>query len=143
MGHVDGAAAAARDLPPTRLPSPSQRGFAPRCTKRQPRGAPASRSGLPGVPMASSTVTLVAADGFQFPAHVSEPAAKPRGAVVVLQEIFGINAHIRSVADRFAAAGYLAIAPALFERVERGIELGYGPADMQRGSALKAAIEAL
>ena len=64
--------------------------------------------------MASSTVTLAAADGFQFPAYVSEPAAKPRGAIVVLPEIFGVNAHIRGVADRFAAAGYLAIAPATF-----------------------------
>ena len=93
--------------------------------------------------MASSTVTLTAADGFQLPAYVSEPAAKPRGAVVVLQEIFGVNTHIRDVADRFAAAGYLAIAPALFERAERGVELGYGPQDMARGKALKAAIEAL
>ncbi|MFL6625582.1 MAG: dienelactone hydrolase family protein [Vitreoscilla sp.] len=93
--------------------------------------------------MASSTVTLTAADGFQFPAYVSEPAAKPRGAIVVLPEIFGVNAHIRSVADRFAAAGYLAIAPATFERAERGVEMGYGPDDMKRGSALKAAIEAL
>ena len=93
--------------------------------------------------MASSTVTLAAADGFQLPAYVSEPAGKPRGAVVVLQEIFGVNTHIRDVADRFAAAGYLAIAPALFERAERGVELGYGPQDMARGKALKAAIEAL
>jgi carboxymethylenebutenolidase len=93
--------------------------------------------------MATSLVTLTAADGFQFPAYVSEPAAKPRGAIVVLQEIFGVNAHIRGVADRFAAAGYLAIAPSTFERVERGVELGYGPDDMKRGVALKAAIEAL
>ena len=93
--------------------------------------------------MASSTITLTAADGFQFPAYVSEPAAKPRGAIVVLPEIFGVNSHIRGVADRFAAAGYLAISPSTFERAERGVETGYGPDDMKRGSALKAAIEAL
>jgi len=93
--------------------------------------------------MASSTITLTAADGFQFPAYVSEPAAKPRGAIVVLPEIFGVNAHIRGVADRFAAAGYLAISPSTFDRAERGVEMGYGPEDMKRGSALKAAIEAL
>ena len=93
--------------------------------------------------MASSTVTLTADDGFQFPAYVSEPSTKPRGAIVVLPEIFGVNAHIRGVADRFAAAGYLAISPSTFERAERGVELGYGPDDMKRGSALKAAIEAL
>ncbi|MBW8758297.1 MAG: dienelactone hydrolase family protein [Burkholderiales bacterium] len=93
--------------------------------------------------MASSRITLTAADGFQCPAYVSEPATKPRGAIVVLPEIFGVNAHIRGVADRFASAGYLAIAPSTFERAERGVETGYGPDDMKRGSALKAVIEAL
>ena len=93
--------------------------------------------------MTSSTITLTAADGFQLPAYVCEPAQAPKGAIVVLQEIFGVNSHIRSVADRFAAAGYLAVALALFERVERGVEMGYGPDDMKRGSALKTATEAL
>ena len=93
--------------------------------------------------MPSSTVTLTAADGFQSSAYVCEPAGAPKGAIVVLQEIFGVNAHIRSVADRYAAAGYLAIAPATFDRIEKGVDLGYGPEDMKRGSALKAAVEAL
>ena len=93
--------------------------------------------------MPSSTITLTAADGFQSSAYVSEPAGAPKGAIVVLQEIFGVNAHIRSVADRYAAAGYLAIAPAAFDRVEKNVDLGYGPEDMKRGSALKAAVEAL
>ena len=93
--------------------------------------------------MPSFTVTLTAADGFQSSAYVAEPAGTPKGAIVVLQEIFGVNAHIRSVADRYAAAGYLAIAPAMFDRVEKGVDLGYGPEDMKRGSALKAAVEAL
>jgi carboxymethylenebutenolidase len=82
---------------------------------------------------------LTAADGHRFDAYVAAPAAKPRGALVVVQEIFGVNSHVRSVADGFAADGYLAIAPALFDRVERGVDLGYGEADIQRGFALKTA----
>ena len=86
---------------------------------------------------------LKAADGFSVPAYVAQPAGKPRGAVVVLQEIFGVNSHIRAVADRFAAEGYLAVAPATFERVQAGVELGYLDADMSAGSGLKTAVSAL
>jgi len=93
--------------------------------------------------MTTSTITLTAADGFKSSAYVAEPPHKPLGAIVVLQEIFGVNSHIRGVADRFALAGYLAIAPATFDRVEPGVELGYTPEDMKRGSGLKAAVEAL
>lgn len=88
-------------------------------------------------------IDLTAKDGFTFPAYVAEPAGKPRGAVVVVQEIFGVNSHIRSVADGYAAAGYLAVAPATFQRVKPGVELGYAEEDMKAGSALKAAVEAL
>jgi carboxymethylenebutenolidase len=88
-------------------------------------------------------IDLKAADGFTFPAYVAEPSGKPRGAVVVLQEIFGVNSHIRSVTDGYAAAGYLAIAPATFHRVKPGVELGYQPEDMKTGMELKAAVEAL
>ncbi len=88
-------------------------------------------------------IDLKAADGFTFPAYVAQPAAKPRGGVVVLQEIFGVNAHIRAVADGYAAAGYLAVAPATFHRVKPGVELGYAPDDMSAGMALKATVEAL
>ena len=77
--------------------------------------------------MASSTITLTAADGFESAAYVSEPSGTPKGAIVVLQEIFGVNSHIRSVADGYAAAGYLAIAPSTFDRVERNIQLGTPP----------------
>ncbi len=93
--------------------------------------------------MPSSTITLTAADGFKSSAYVSEPAGTPRGAIIVLQEIFGVNSHIRNVADGYAAAGYLAIAPATFDRVEPGVQLGYTQDDMGRGLALKAAVEAL
>ena len=85
-------------------------------------------------------IKLKAADGFAVPAYVAHPEGKPRGAVVVLQEIFGVNSHIRSVADRFAAEGYLAVAPATFERIKSGVDLGYTEADMAAGFALKTAV---
>ena len=91
----------------------------------------------------SQFTTLTAADGFQFSAYVAKPEGTPRAAIVVLQEIFGVNSHIRSVADRFAAEGYLAVAPATFDRVKTGVELGYTEADMGAGMALKTAVDAL
>ena len=84
-------------------------------------------------------VTLQAADGHSLEAYVARPSGTPVGALVVVQEIFGVNSHIRSVADGFAADGWLAIAPALFDRVERGLEIGYSSADIERGKQLKAA----
>ena len=87
--------------------------------------------------------TLTSADGFKVSAYVAKPEGTPRAAIVVLQEIFGVNSHIRAVADRFAAQGYLAVAPATFDRVKSGVELGYAEADMGAGMALKAAVEAL
>jgi carboxymethylenebutenolidase len=84
-------------------------------------------------------IELTAADGHRLGAWLATPQGKPRGALVVVQEIFGVNSHIRSVADGYAADGYLAIAPALFDRAERGVELGYTPEDQKRGFALKAA----
>ncbi len=68
----------------------------------------------------------------------SQPDASPRGAVVVAQEIFGVNAHIRRVADRFAAAGFAALAPALFDPVRPGVELGYDDAGTALGRELAA-----
>ena len=88
-------------------------------------------------------VDLKAADGFTFPAYVVQPAGAPRGGIVVLQEIFGVNSHVRAVADGYAAQGYLAVAPATFHRVKSGVELGYAAEDMTAGSALKSAVEAL
>ncbi len=88
-------------------------------------------------------VNLRSADGQTVPAYVAKPATPPKGGVVVLQEIFGVNSHIRAVADGYAAAGYLAVAPSTFHRVKAGVELGYTEADMQAGFALKTAVEAL
>ncbi|MDP3822127.1 MAG: dienelactone hydrolase family protein [Burkholderiales bacterium] len=93
--------------------------------------------------MPSSTLTLTAADGFKSSAYVAEPSGTPKGAIVVLQEIFGVNSHIRGVADGYAAAGYLAVAPSTFDRVERDIQLGYTPNDMSEGMRLKGAVEAM
>jgi carboxymethylenebutenolidase len=80
----------------------------------------------------SGTVKLRAADGFELGAYVAWPAGEPIGGLVVVQEIFGVNAHIRRVADGYAKDGFLAVAPALFDRVETGVELGYEGADMQK-----------
>lgn len=84
-----------------------------------------------------NALKLQAADGHRLDAYLAQPAGAPRGALVVLQEIFGVNSHIRSVADGYAAEGWLAIAPALFDRVARGVEIGYAPADVERGRELK------
>lgn len=88
-------------------------------------------------------IELKAADGTVVPAYEARPAGAARGAVVVIQEIFGVNSHIRSVADGYAAQGYLAVAPATFHRVKPGVELGYSEADMGEGFGYKTAVEAL
>ena len=88
-------------------------------------------------------VELTAVDGAKIPAYVAQPQGKARGAIVVLQEIFGINSHIRSVADHYAELGYLAVAPATFERIEPGVELGYNEEGFKKGFALKGAVESL
>jgi carboxymethylenebutenolidase len=85
-----------------------------------------------------TTIELSAADGFRISAYRADPAAKPRGGLVIAQEIFGVNSHIRSVCDGYAADGYRVIAPALFDRYEKGIDIGYTPADIARGRELKA-----
>lgn len=82
---------------------------------------------------------LKAADGHEFEAFEAGNVNAGRG-LVVLQEIFGVNDHIRAVAQRLAGFGYYVLAPALFDRVKRGVELGYEPADIQEGAALRAPI---
>ncbi len=69
-------------------------------------------------------------------AWLAEPAGTPRGGIVVAQEIFGVNGHIRSVVERFAELGYVAIAPAFFDHVETGVELGYDRAGFATGKQL-------
>ncbi len=87
-----------------------------------------------------STITLTAEDGHRLDAYEAAAAGTVRGGLVVIQEIFGVNAHIRNVCDSFAAEGYTAIAPALFDRAERGVELGYDGDTFVRGRALRAEI---
>ena len=78
-------------------------------------------------------IQIECSDGFQLGAYVAEPEGAAQGAVVVIQEIFGVNQHIREVTDGYASAGYYAIAPKIFDRIERDIELGYEEADMGKG----------
>jgi carboxymethylenebutenolidase len=84
----------------------------------------------------SETVRLRASDGHELNAYVSRPAGAPVAGLVVVQEAFGVNRHIRSVADGYAGNGFLAVAPALFDRIERGVEPGYEGANLQKGIAL-------
>jgi carboxymethylenebutenolidase len=72
-------------------------------------------------------ITLTASDGFKLGAYRADPSASPKGAIVVIQEIFGVNSHIRHVCDRLADAGYVAIAPAIFDRIEPNFQSGYSP----------------
>jgi len=87
------------------------------------------------------TIGLKASDGFLLGGYRADPAGKPKGGLVVIQEIFGVNNHMRNVCDRFAAQGYVAIAPAMFDRAKADVELGYGKADMDEGVKLRAAIK--
>jgi len=81
-------------------------------------------------------IQLTAADGHKFSAYRAEPAGKPKGAIVVVMEIFGVNSHIKKVTDDYAADGYLAIAPAMFDRVQPGLDIGYTPPDIEVGRGI-------
>ena len=83
------------------------------------------------------TVEGTAADGHGLSMYRADPAGEPRGGLVIAQEIFGVNSHIRAVCGDYAAEGYVVIAPALFDRVEPGIELGYQPDDVTAGRAIR------
>jgi carboxymethylenebutenolidase len=85
-------------------------------------------------------IELTASDGHKLAAYRADPAGKPRGAIVVIQEIFGVNSHIKQVADGYAADGYVAIAPALFDRVQRNVDLGYTPEDIAKGREIRAKV---
>jgi carboxymethylenebutenolidase len=82
------------------------------------------------------TIQLKAADGFRLSAYVAGPANATKG-IVVVQEIFGVNHHIRDMADRFAALGYAVVAPAVFDRAQRDVELGYTQADIDKGREIR------
>jgi carboxymethylenebutenolidase len=89
----------------------------------------------------SGFIELTSADGHRLGAYQSRPDGAARGAVVVLQEIFGVNSHIRAVCDRLAALRYHAIAPALFDRQSPGFEAGYSPEDVARGREVRKRLD--
>ena len=83
-----------------------------------------------------SETILTAGDGHKLEAYVARPSGEPIAGLVVIQEIFGVNRHIRSIADSYAKDGFLAVAPALFDRVERGVELAYEGPDAHKAMAM-------
>lgn len=85
-------------------------------------------------------IELTASDGHKFAAYCADPTGKPRGAIVVIQEIFGVNSHIKQVTDGYAADGYLAIAPAMFDRAQRNFDVGYSPEDIAKGREVRAKV---
>ncbi len=86
--------------------------------------------------MKTEWLDITASDGKTIKMYIAMPDGKAKGAIVVLQEIFGVNAHIRSVCERYAAEGYVAAAPAIFDRQSPGYERGYTPEDVQAGIAM-------
>ncbi len=84
------------------------------------------------------TIELTASDGHELAAYQAAPTGPAKGGMVVIQEIFGVNGHIREVCDGYAAQGYLAVAPAIYDRAERGVELGYVGGDVDRGRDIRA-----
>ncbi len=87
-----------------------------------------------------TTTALTAEDGHRLAAYRAAPTGAPRGGLVIIQEIFGVNSHIKTVCDGYAADGYLALAPSLFDRVERDVAMGYGPSDIERGRTLRGKV---
>jgi carboxymethylenebutenolidase len=81
-------------------------------------------------------IELTASDGHKFQAYVAEPSGKPKGALIVVMEIFGVNSHIRRVTDEYAGDGYLAIAPQFFDRVQKGLDVGYTGQDLELARSL-------
>ena len=83
-----------------------------------------------------TTLQLRASDGTTLSAYVVKPEGTPRGAVVVVQEIFGVNSHVRGVVEQYASEGYVAIAPAMFDRFQKDVDLGYDAKGIEQGVAL-------
>ena len=81
-------------------------------------------------------IELTAADGHKLAAYVAQPSGKPHGGVVVIPEVFGVNSHIQQTTDGFAADGYLAVSPAMFDRAQRSYDTGYSQPEIQAGVAI-------
>jgi carboxymethylenebutenolidase len=113
---------------------------------RAPSSAPtrrraAVRRSSEGEKAMGETVQLTASDGHQFDAYRTEPSGKPRGSIVLIQEIFGVNAHIREITDRWAKEGFVVVAPALFDRVEKNFEVGYDEAGVNAGRGIMGKLD--
>jgi carboxymethylenebutenolidase len=89
----------------------------------------------------SQTETLMARDGHEFTTYIAKPAGKARGAVVIVQEIFGLSPWVLRTADSYAADGYLTVAPALFDRIRRDLVLGYSPPEMQQAMGYRKQVD--
>jgi carboxymethylenebutenolidase len=87
------------------------------------------------------SITLTSSDGFKFGAYVAESTAPTHAGIVVIQEIFGVNSHMRRVTDGFAKEGFLSIAPAIFDRAEPGVELPYDQASAKKGYGYVTALD--
>ena len=85
-----------------------------------------------------SRVELTASDDHTLSAYRADPQGEARGGIVIVQEVFGVNEHVRGVCDGYAADGYAVVAPALFDRVKQGVELGYEGADLTHGREFRA-----
>lgn len=104
-------------------------------------GASAKVRGIDYDGTMSEWINLTAADGHELGAYVARPVGEPIGSIVLVQEIFGVNAHIRSVADGYAKDGFLVVAPALFDRFERGLELKYEGDDSKKAFELYSKLD--
>src|SRR5207245_8729483 len=97
-----------------------------------------------GILTMGKMIQLTASDGHKLDAYRADPvgtnAGKPRGAIVVIQEIFGVNSHVKQVADGYAADGYVAIAPAMFDRVQKNFDVGYTPDDIAKGREIRGKV---
>jgi carboxymethylenebutenolidase len=87
--------------------------------------------------MSGQDISITASDGGKFGAYLNLPRSAKAPGVVIIQEIFGVNDHIREVADEYAAAGYVALAPDMFWRIEPNVQLGYSPEDIQKARAFR------
>jgi carboxymethylenebutenolidase len=90
-----------------------------------------------------TTITLTSPDGHTFSAYRADPKSRSKGGIVVVQEIFGVSAHIRSMVDFYASKGYTAIAPAVYDRVQRGYDANYSPEEVPKGAAVASKLNAL
>ena len=82
-------------------------------------------------------IEITAKDNHRFSAYISQPSKKPKAGIIIIQEIFGVNAHIKEVTDLYASKGYLCIAPSLFDRIEKNVTLNYDESGVNKGRKLK------